>query len=149
MHKKHKYSNFYNGKSHHVFRFSVKPANIREKGVKMNICINFRIKVTKKWHASKPNRWNSTDRKMKIIIRRVFPSIIMHPIFMHFCLKINFKSAFESFAFVSEHLRTNSLDWLSMCHSSKKFSPAVIFTTGIKNFQIIKIWNMLDINQLR
>ena len=46
-----------------------------------------------------------TDRKMKIIIRRIFILIIMYPIFMHFRLKIIFKSAEESFVSVSEHLR--------------------------------------------
>ena len=48
----------------------------------------------------------NTDREMKNTIRRIFPSIIMHPIFMHFRSKISFRSALESFALVSGHLKT-------------------------------------------
>ena len=44
----------------------------------------------------------NTDRKMKSIIRRVFFSIIMHLNFMHFRLKVSFKSTLKSFPSVSE-----------------------------------------------
>ena len=43
---------------------------------------------------------------MKHIIRRIFNSISMYPNFMYFRQKIFFKSALESFASVSAHMRT-------------------------------------------
>ena len=48
----------------------------------------------------------NADRKMKNIIRLIFISLIMRPIFMHFRQKINFKIALESFSSVSAHLQT-------------------------------------------
>ena len=48
----------------------------------------------------------NTDRKMKSIIGCIFISIIMHPDFMHFRQKVNFKSALEIFTSVSGHWRT-------------------------------------------
>ena len=51
--KKYRHSYFYNRKSNCVFRFSVKPPNIRENRIKMSICVNFRRKVRKKWCAKK------------------------------------------------------------------------------------------------
>ena len=50
----------------------------------------------------------NTDRKMKNILRHIFISIIMRPNFMHCRQKISFKSALESFASNSWHLKTAS-----------------------------------------
>ena len=47
-HKNYRYSYIYDGKMHSVLRFSVKPPNIRENRDRMNIFVNFWIKVIKK-----------------------------------------------------------------------------------------------------
>ena len=47
MNKIYKYSYFISGNSNTVFRFSVKPPGIQENRIKINILVNFQIKLIK------------------------------------------------------------------------------------------------------
>ena len=66
----------------------------------MSIRVHFRIKVIK----TRLKLVFNTNRKMKNIIGRIFISIIMHPISMHFGQKINFKIALEYFTTIKEQI---------------------------------------------
>ena len=110
MHKNYGYSYFYRRKSHSVFRFSVKPTSIRENKVIMSICVIFQIKVMKKRLARKLIGRNSSsinaDRKIKNIKRRIFISIITHPICT---LKNKLQKRISTFCF-SQRAVENSLN---------------------------------------
>ena len=72
MHKNYRYSYFCNGKSDSVFRFSVKPLNIRKKQNLNEYFSQFSDKsdvkvVHEKTYLLKPEFYN-TDSKMKSII---------------------------------------------------------------------------------
>ena len=108
--KNYGYSYFYNDKSDSVFRFSVKSPNIRKKRSQNEPFRQFSDKINEKVEREKTYllklEFYNTDRKMKSTIRCIFISIVMHPNFMHFREKINFKSALEFFTPVSGHSRT-------------------------------------------
>ena len=44
-----------------VFFIFLLTPNIRENWVQMSVCVNFRVKVTKKWWARKPIGWNGSS----------------------------------------------------------------------------------------
>ena len=110
MHKIYRYSYFYDGESNCVCLFPVELPNSPENRVKNEQMNQFSDESAEKVACEKSYllklEFYNTDRKMKKIIRHIFTSLITHPIFMHFHQKSSFKSALESFASASGHLRT-------------------------------------------
>ena len=108
MHKIYGYSDFHIGKSNIIYRFSVKQTAQCSRKWCQNVQLS--NKNTEKVALAKTYRlrleFNNIDRQTENVIRRNFILTITHTNFMHFRQKISFKSALESYASFSGHLRT-------------------------------------------
>ena len=74
----------------------------------------------------------NTDRKMKNINRRIFTSVIMHLIFMHFRKKISFKSALEIFTPVDPYWKKFINEYQNYTRTSMFYTGSDIFLTGAR-----------------